>query len=136
MARNIFFDMALRKASGILGKPARVLTLLAKLSEKLRHVKWKEVQSRDVKEKFFVLGRMIKAYVLGQYRTIPWKPLLMIAAAVIYFVNPIDLVPDWIPVLGLTDDFGILMTVYASVSTEIDKFLIWEKSKTIPENPV
>jgi hypothetical protein len=32
MARNIFFDMALKKASNILGKPGRVLMLLAKLS--------------------------------------------------------------------------------------------------------
>jgi uncharacterized membrane protein YkvA (DUF1232 family) len=136
MARNIFFDMALRKASGVLGKPGRVMMLLSKLSSKLRHIKWKEVQSRDIKEKFFVLGRMIKAYVLGQYREIPWKPLLLIAAAVIYFVNPIDLIPDWIPGLGLTDDFGILMTVYASVNTEIEKFLTWEKSNAIAENPL
>ena len=136
MARNIFFDLALRKASGILGKPGRVMVLLSKLSSKLRHVKWKELKSGDIKEKFFVLGRMIKAYVLGHYREIPWKPLLLIAAAVIYFVNPIDLIPDWIPGLGLTDDFGILVTVYASVSTEIDKFLTWEKSKEISENPL
>jgi uncharacterized membrane protein YkvA (DUF1232 family) len=74
---------------------------------------------------------MLKAYATGKYREVPWKALLLIAAAVIYFVNPIDLIPDWIPGLGITDDLGILLTVYKSVSVEVEKFLAWEKSSRI-----
>jgi uncharacterized membrane protein YkvA (DUF1232 family) len=128
MASNIFFDMALRKASRLMGKPGRVISLIAELSKKLSRVSWQQVNAAEVKEKFFTLGRMIKAYALGQYREVPWKTLLLIAAAVIYFVNPIDLIPDWIPALGLTDDLGILMMVYKSAQHEVDKFLAWEKS--------
>jgi uncharacterized membrane protein YkvA (DUF1232 family) len=131
MARNVFFDLALNKASRLLGKPGRVLILITQLTQKLKNVSWKNVNTTDVKEKFFTLGRMIKAYSLGQYRDIPWKTLLLIGAAVIYFVNPLDLVPDWIPGLGLTDDLGILMMVYKSVQTEVDKFLAWENSDKI-----
>jgi uncharacterized membrane protein YkvA (DUF1232 family) len=131
MARNVFFDLALNKASRLLGKPGRVLILISQLTQKLKNVSWKNVNTTDVKEKFFTLGRMIKAYSLGHYRDIPWKTLLLIGAAVIYFVNPLDLIPDWIPGLGLTDDLGILMMVYKSVQTEVDKFLAWEKSDKI-----
>jgi uncharacterized membrane protein YkvA (DUF1232 family) len=127
--------MALNKASRIMGKPGRVLVLVTKLSQKLGRVKWKEFNRQGVKEKFFTMGRMMKAYVKGEYRQIPWKPLLLIAAAVIYFVNPIDLIPDWIPGLGFTDDLGILLTVYKSVEHEIEKFMTWEKSGTI-EKPL
>lgn len=118
-----------------MGKPGRVLVLVTKLSQKLGRVKWKEFNRQGVKEKFFTMGRMMKAYVKGEYRQIPWKPLLLIAAAVIYFVNPIDLIPDWIPGLGFTDDLGILLTVYKSVEHEIEKFMTWEKSGTI-EKPL
>ena len=118
--------MALSKASSILGKKGRILLLLTKLGTKLRSVKMKDL---NVKEKFFILGRLLKAYALGKYREIPWKTLLLITAAVLYFVNPIDLIPDWIPGLGFTDDLGILMSVYSSITNEIDKFLTWEKSQ-------
>ena len=127
MQKNVFFNMALSKASSILGKKGRLLLLLTRLGSKLRSVKMKDL---NVKEKFFILGRLLKAYSLGKYREIPWKTLLLVTAAVLYFVNPIDLIPDWIPGIGLTDDMGILMSVYTSLKSEIDKFLTWEKSQS------
>jgi len=127
MRKNVFFDLALNKAPSLLGKKGRVLSLLVKMTSKLRTVSFKDIQ---IKEKFFTLGRMVKAYALGHYREIPWKPLLMITAVVIYFVNPIDIIPDWIPGLGLSDDFTILASVYATVKNEIDKFLSWERSRS------
>jgi uncharacterized membrane protein YkvA (DUF1232 family) len=129
MAKNVFFDIAIKKASGILGKKGRLVLLLSKLAMKLRTVNWKDIKTGEVKENFFTLGRLLKAYALGHYREIPWKPLLLLTAAVIYFVNPIDFLPDWIPGIGLTDDIGILMSVFTSFSSEINKFLAWEKSR-------
>ena len=131
MAGNIFFKMALSKASQLLGKPGRVIALLAKMSGKLRQVNWSEIKATDVKEKFFTLGRIVKAYATGKYREVPWKTILLIVAAVIYFVNPIDLIPDWIPALGFTDDISILLMVYQAAKTDISKFLEWEKSNNI-----
>lgn len=128
MRKNVFFNFALKRAPSVLGKKGRVFVLLAKMGDKLRHVNVKDINIRD---KFFILGRLLKAYILGRYREIPWKTLLLITAAILYFVNPIDFIPDWIPVLGFTDDFGILVSVYTSISREIDKFLTWEKSQVI-----
>lgn len=126
---NNFFNAALRHAATALGRPSRLLALLPKLAMKLKDANWKNVNANAAKEKFFVLGRLIKAYALGQYREVPWKTILLIVAAVIYFVNPLDLVPDIIPLTGLTDDFAVLIWVYNSVSNEIEKFLEWEKNK-------
>ena len=126
---NNFFNAALRHAASTLGRPSRLLALLPKLAMKLKDANWKNVNANAAKEKFFVLGRLIKAYALGQYREVPWKTILLIVAAVIYFVNPLDLVPDIIPLTGLTDDFAVLIWVYNSVSNEIEKFLEWEKKK-------
>jgi uncharacterized membrane protein YkvA (DUF1232 family) len=129
MAKNVFFDMAVNKASGILGKKGRLVLLVSKLALKLRSVNWKDVKADGVKENFFTLGRLLKAYALGHYREIPWKPLLLLTAAVIYFINPIDFLPDLLPAVGLTDDIGILMSVFTSFSGEIEKFIAWEKSR-------
>jgi uncharacterized membrane protein YkvA (DUF1232 family) len=127
MIMNEFFKAALRNAVLAAGKPSRLLVLISRMGAKLRDVNWKSVNAATAKEKFFVLGRLLKAYALGQYKQVPWKTILLIVAAIIYFLNPLDLVPDLIPLTGLTDDFAVLLWVYNSVSNEIEKFLAWEK---------
>jgi uncharacterized membrane protein YkvA (DUF1232 family) len=132
MLKNRFFDLALSKASGILGTRGRLVLLLTKLGLKLRSVSWKDVNAASAREKFLVLGRISRAYATGQYREIPWKTMVMIVAALAYFVMPIDLLPDLMPVAGLTDDVAVLMAVFNAVSVDVDKFLLWEKNHSLP----
>jgi uncharacterized membrane protein YkvA (DUF1232 family) len=122
----------LGKAAKMAGKPGRLIVLLAKLGPKLKQVNWRDLKKDDVKDKFFILGRLIKAYALGQYKAIPWKTLVIIVAAVLYFLNPLDFIPDLIPIAGLADDFGVLLWVYSAVNGEVDKFLTWERSQLQP----
>ena len=127
--KNRFFQIALNKAVKLLGKPGRLLMLLTRLGDKLRGVNWKTIDKATIKGKFSILGRLAKAYALGKYREVPWKSMLIIVAAIVYFIMPIDLIPDLIPIAGLSDDFAVLLWVYNSVNLDVDKFLMWEKSK-------
>lgn len=129
MIKNAFFKLALNRAAKMAGKPGRLIMLLSKLAMKVREVNWAELKREDAKEKFFVLGRLIKAYAQGQYKAIPWKTLLIIIAAVLYFINPLDFVPDLIPIAGLADDFAVLLWVYNAVSGEVERFLSWERTQ-------
>ena len=43
----------------------------------------------------------------------------IIYGALGYFILPIDLIPDWIPVIGLSDDFGTLMYAYKRIKANI-----------------
>lgn len=108
------------------------MLLLAQLGKKMMRVNWSAVTVAAAKEKLAVLGRLSGAYATGKYRTIPWKAVMTVLAAIIYFLNPIDLIPDFIPGVGLTDDFTVLLWVYNTLSSEIDKFLEWEKSTAMP----
>lgn len=130
--KNKFFDIAVDQASRLAGKKGRILLLLSRLGTKMGKTNWSPVQRQLVKEKFFVLGRLAKAYALGRYREVPWRAMLILLAAVIYFLNPLDLIPDLIPVLGLTDDFAVLLWVYNAIGAEVDKFLAWESSQATP----
>jgi uncharacterized membrane protein YkvA (DUF1232 family) len=131
MLKNRFFDLALTKASGILGTRGRLVLLLTKLGMKLKSVSWKDVNAAAAKEKLLVLGRISRAYASGQYREVPWKTMVMIVAALAYFVMPIDLLPDLMPITGLTDDVAVLVAVYNAVTVEVDKFLLWEKNRSL-----
>jgi uncharacterized membrane protein YkvA (DUF1232 family) len=127
---NRFFQAALEKAARVLGKPGRLVLLLSSLVRKLKQTDFKKENSLVANEKFFTLGRLLRAYAQGEYKTIPWKSLLLIVAAILYFINPIDLIPDLLPIIGLSDDFAVLFMVYKSIGSDIDNFLLWEKSRT------
>ena len=128
--KNVFFDRALNSAAHLSGNKGRITLLLGRLGKKMSHVNWNKVSVVAAKEKLSVFSRLASAYASGKYREVPWKTVMTVLAAIIYFLNPLDLVPDFIPLMGLTDDFGVLIWVYNSIHGEINKFLEWEKSLT------
>lgn len=50
-----------------------------------------------------------------------WKKILL-AAAVIYAVSPVDAIPDVIPVIGWLDDIGVLGLMISWLMRELDTF--------------
>lgn len=83
-----------------------------------------------------LLIMMAKAYHNGTYRRIPLKSLAIIVGAIIYFVNPLDIIPDFITGLGFLDDAAVIGFVIKSLSDEIDRFYIHLKnySEAIDDN--
>ena len=130
---NPFFHQAMHRATKFFGRNERIVLLLAQISARIGAIKRKDLSFDTVKEKVNVLIRLVKTYTKGEYKTIPWKAIASILAAFIYFLNPFDLVPDFTPIIGFTDDFSILIWVYTSVQSEINKFLEWEKSHLVSE---
>jgi uncharacterized membrane protein YkvA (DUF1232 family) len=52
--------------------------------------------------------------------------LLIIIAAVIYVVNPLDLIPDWVPGIGFLDDAFIVAFAVRRTQPTLDDFMVWE----------
>jgi uncharacterized membrane protein YkvA (DUF1232 family) len=59
----------------------------------------------------------------------PAERLLIVIAAIIYFVSPFDVIPDWIPVLGHIDDAFVVALALKSVRTDLDTFMAWETAR-------
>lgn len=119
------FESAKRKAESYVGDKQKTKKLIQDAFKKAKKNKdslskvWDELQA---------LIRLIRAWVKGKYKT-PWKTILFSIAALIYFVNPLDFIPDFIPVFGFLDDATIIAFVIKSIRTDILKFLEWEKSE-------
>ncbi len=73
--------------------------------------------------------RLVRAYARGSYRDISWRSLLILVAAVVYFVMPVDLVPDFILGLGLLDDAAILAWTLRTLNQDLERFLAWERGE-------
>jgi len=82
----------------------------------------------SIKGDLSTLLSLIKAWVKGDYRNVSRTTLLMSAGAVIYFVNPLDAIPDVLPATGLLDDATVIGIVIASIKKDIEKFRVWESA--------
>jgi len=74
-----------------------------------------------------VLLRLVRETLAGRYRRLPAAGLLAVVAGLIYFINPLDLIPDVLPMLGFADDAAILLWVTRQVRNEIASFTAWER---------
>jgi uncharacterized membrane protein YkvA (DUF1232 family) len=72
------------------------------------------------------LTRLLRAWLRGRYRVVPWKTITLSLAALLYFVNPFDLVPDFVPLLGFTDDASVVAFVLSSIRKDMNRFRDWE----------
>jgi uncharacterized membrane protein YkvA (DUF1232 family) len=73
--------------------------------------------------------RLIRDYNRAEYRDISETNLLTIIAALLYFVSPFDVIPDWVPVLGHIDDAFVVSLALKSVRADLDTFMAWETAR-------
>jgi uncharacterized membrane protein YkvA (DUF1232 family) len=129
IAQSPFFKKILDKAETYLKHPGKVGTLLNDAFKKATAKKGMGALAGEVWENLQLLSRMIKAATTGEYKGIPTTTLVSGIAVIIYFLTPIDLIPDIIPVIGLLDDASLLAWFMASTKSELDRFKEWEAER-------
>ena len=75
---------------------------------------------------FLAMLRLIRAYSSREYRNVSMQNLVMIVGAIIYILNPFDLIPDWIAGLGFADDAVVLAFAVRQTRRTLDDFMTWE----------
>lgn len=129
IASSPLFKKFLGTAEEYLKRPTRVKQLLndayKKASEKndigsIAHEAWETIQT---------LFRLIRASVSGEYQGLPTTTVVAAIAVTLYFLSPIDLIPDFIPVLGLLDDMALVAWFSTTIKEEMDKFTAWEATR-------
>lgn len=71
------------------------------------------------------LPRMVKAVARGQYRATGRLTLLLLG--LVYIVSPIDALPEFLPLIGVADDIGVLVWLVGATLGETERFLHWER---------
>ena len=89
----------------------------------------KQGKFKDVWGSLLSFFRLVRAYANGSYRQVTPRALLMIVASLIYFVSPIDLIPDFILGLGLIDDATVLAWTIKACASDLAAFISWEKAQ-------
>lgn len=117
------FDRYLSLASRFLAR-GRVPALLFAVARKSGRVK---LAKTDLK----LLQELLVAWVRGDYRGVSSQALLSVVAALLYFLSPVDLVPDWLLGVGFLDDLAVLAWVVRRWQSEIDAFKLWRDGQGV-----
>ncbi|MCZ4245389.1 YkvA family protein [Pedobacter punctiformis] len=118
-----FFKKSKDKATVILNDKSKATDTI---QEALGKAVTNKGDLEGVWSKLLLLFAVSKDYVNGSYTEIPKGSIVAIIGGLIYFLSPVDVVPDFIPVLGLIDDVFVLNLVYKQVVKDLEKYKIWK----------
>lgn len=111
----------LPRAKKIVSDPER-MEKLAKESFSLLKGKGKLTR---VRREGLLLAKLAKDSITGRYRGLKKRNLLFIVAGLMYLVNPMDILPDFLFAIGFADDIGVLMYVFKKLDGEIKAYEAW-----------
>ncbi|MEV4168056.1 YkvA family protein [Nonomuraea sp. NPDC049709] len=73
------------------------------------------------------IPRMIGAVMRGQYAGMGKSKLALLGLGVVYLISPIDVVPDFLMLIGVADDFGVFLWLLASLLGESGRYVQHER---------
>lgn len=120
------FEVARKAAAQVIQRRLRLLRLVRDGFLKLSA---NENAMARVREDLRTLLRIARAWARREYHQIPWKSLMFSVAAIVYFISPVDLIPDALAVLGFLDDVAVITAVTKAVRTDMERFQVWERTQ-------
>ena len=74
---------------------------------------------------------MLRDSIKRKYRKTPWGTLTGGIFSILYLLNPLDIIPEALPIIGIVDDTLVFGVFLALLSRDVKKYLLWKSS---PEN--
>lgn len=137
----VLHDMSDKDEPKGFDKAKRKAVKLVESSNKLQKLVDKSLKKANIKNssiKGFIdnlkkLIRLVTAYAKGSYRNVSVMVLVYVVGAIVYFVNPLDVIPDFILGFGFVDDATVIAFVIKKIHTELTAFTLWEANNTIEQ---
>lgn len=117
------FSRFLARAGDVAGSPARLQKVAKQATAKMLNRGGASLASAQ--EQLRTLVDLVSAYVHGDYREVSATTLVSVVAALLYFIAPLDALPDFLFGWGLLDDAAVISYVSAQVRTELEAFKQW-----------
>ena len=113
---NDILDSFLAEAYDFINNPTKLDRLLLDVEEMLRKIP----RIGETVSGLPVMVAMVKSWAKKEYAVEP-KVLATIIAALLYLLKQRDLIPDNIPIVGLTDDVAVLIAALKYIEPELNE---------------
>jgi uncharacterized membrane protein YkvA (DUF1232 family) len=131
ISQNAIFSYFIRKATSLFGKKAKVALLLRDSYHKLIDVKSDQSGFAQIKGIMFSFIRLVRSYIRGDYRHVSKKSMIIGIATLLYLMFPLDIIPDFIPILGYADDISLMAWFIKAFQEELSNYQEWEQTQGI-----
>lgn len=91
------------------------------LFAKINHPDWKKY-----KNKIILMFQFLKDVKQKNYPETPWKTLAAMIFTILYIINPLDLVPDFIPFIGYLDDITVFGFALKLINKDLETYENWK----------
>lgn len=109
------------KAKHLMGKKGRLLRLANESMKTLS----REGAFLALGHKAILMVNLLIDWLKGNYKGVKKKNLLLIIVGILYLLNPIDIIPDFILGLGYLDDVAVFFSVLHRMQDELDQYEDW-----------
>lgn len=73
-----------------------------------------------------VMASLLRSFVKKEYTDIPIGTITAVVSALVYFVSPIDLIPDLLPG-GYIDDAAVIGACLKLINSDVEDYIKWRK---------
>lgn len=77
---------------------------------------------KKVEKKISFIEDVVALYRYMKDDSVSWYRKLIVVAALVYFISPIDTIPDLAPLVGYLDDLGVVMAAIKYIGSEIKPY--------------
>ena len=106
-----------------------------KVVNKKREIKRKASRGplKKMTSDIMLMVALIIDYWWGRYVRTPWWTISAVLVALLWVLNPLDLVPDAIPLFGLLDDAAVVAIVMAMTEQDLADYKAWKQSRRLEQ---
>ncbi|MCP5557130.1 MAG: DUF1232 domain-containing protein [Verrucomicrobiaceae bacterium] len=76
-----------------------------------------------------IMLSLVRDYLSGAYREVPYWVMGAVALALLYFLNPLDLIPDAVPGFGYLDDATVIAFCMKLIDHELERYKAWKAAQ-------
>ena len=115
-----------KEDKGLLDSLKLIVSKESKINDQLNNGKGLQRYAKDL----LLLFSLAKDYYQGNYRDVPYKTISAAVVGLLYVINPIDIIPDFIPFIGQVDDALVLGFCLKLIEKDLLKYKNWKDGQT------
>lgn len=105
---------------------------IARVTQRAKDIEDKLPKLKAWMEQGKVILSMVKDYWSGKYREVPYWVISAGALALLYVLNPVDVIPDIILGVGYLDDATVVAFCLKLIERELERYKEWQAAQKSP----
>lgn len=122
-------DGLMGKSNNVLNNKHRFFDVFTRSMSKAEGVN----EFNEIKSDLGTVFGLVGDYLHGNYKKVSKTSLLLIIGSLLYLLNPMDVIPDFLLGIGFLDDLAVFTYMIKKIRKELDKYRKW-KNENISEN--